>query len=199
MKSECSGRVTCRDTLACPRLLCTVMSAKCPSRWGLWLQVFVPLSTHLTGIGFRGSLTPLNDLFVCRRASLQRGIHTLLMEDRHQLTWTPTKSEFISWCTWREMDHLLTKKRNVWYENHIKNIYNCFLTWPLQLYELAKWFWKWPSHTHMKKFSFLVPAEGKVLPIVLAPTLKDRSAFKLTNTFWHSSLACMLLQKCLLG
>lgn len=52
---------------------------------------------------------------------------------------------------------------------------------------------------HVKKFSFLVPAEGKVLPIALAPTLKDISAFKLTNTFWHSSLACMLLQKCLLG
>lgn len=55
------------------------------------------------------------------------------------------------------------------------------------------------SHIHVKKLSFLVLAEGKVLPIKLALTLKDRSAFKLTNTFWHSSLACMLLQKCLLG
>lgn len=55
------------------------------------------------------------------------------------------------------------------------------------------------SHIHIKKLSLLVPAERKVLPIKLALTLKDRSAFKLANTFWHSSLACMLLQKCLLG
>lgn len=42
-------------------------------------------------------------------------------------------------------------------------------------------------------------AEGGKLPIELAPTLKDRSAFKLTNAFWHSSFACTLLQKCLFG
>lgn len=42
---------------------------------------------------------------------------------------------------------------------------------------------KAPLHIHVKKYSFLVPVEGKVLPIALASTLKNRSAFKLTNTF----------------
>lgn len=58
---------------------------------------------------------------------------------------------------------------------------------------------KQSSHIKLKRLSLLLPAEGKVLPVKLAPTLEHRSAFKLANSFWHSSLACMLLQKCLLG
>lgn len=81
----------------------------------------------------------------------------------------------------------------------------CFVTGSLHFMSWLSGFtkackcWKRPLHVHLKKFSFLVLAEGKVLPIELMLTLKDRSAFKLTNTSWHSSLACMLLQKCLLG
>lgn len=67
----------------------------------------------------------------------------------------------------------------------------------LALYELLKWF-----HGSMRGLQVLLShACEKAWDRFWcwrAPALNYRSAFKLTNTFWHSSLACMLLQKCLL-
>lgn len=88
------------------------------------------------------------------------------------------------------MERLLTEAANARHENRIVKLF-----FPLALMNRLSGFieaWRYWKRTWKE-------AEGKVLPIKLAPTLKDRSAFKLTNTFWHSSLACMLLQKCLLG
>lgn len=59
--------------------------------------------------------------------------------------------------------------------------------------ELVKWLdWRGTFRMRVKELSL------KVFPIRALSALKAGSAFKLANAFWHRSVACMLLQKCLL-
>lgn len=140
----------------------------------------MPLSTHLTRIGFRCSFAPLNDLFVCERLAHQADAHSSASAPEELHSHLDAHRVVFGLCNTRTA----LKLHNTVFSCRLLR---CHLA--LALYELVKWFHRSmrvletaPAHA-CDRFSFLVPAEGKVLPIAPAPTLKGRSAFKLTNTF----------------